>query len=127
MESLERIAGQLRSAGARLPVVTDGTIESAITTGLSIALCLIEMELSAGKLTSPANTIRILDTRLSAREKNCLLAEGINTIGNLINWSAVDLLKTPNIGKIGLQSIERELASHNLSLSPTLGSGLRRS
>ncbi len=46
VDTLRRIESQLRSAGADLPVRVEGTIESAMKTGLSIALAIIvgEME-----------------------------------------------------------------------------------
>jgi hypothetical protein len=42
VEVRKEIAGQLKNAGAKLPVENDGTIESAMNTGLSIALALVE-------------------------------------------------------------------------------------
>jgi len=38
----KEIAGHLRRAGAKLPIDVQSTIESAMTTGLSIALALVE-------------------------------------------------------------------------------------
>lgn len=43
--ALERIERRLREAGASLPVEVKGTIESAVNTGLSIALCLVVFEI----------------------------------------------------------------------------------
>lgn len=47
MNALDRIAEKLRKAGAKLPVENKGTIESAMATGLSIALLLVEDEITA--------------------------------------------------------------------------------
>lgn len=47
MNALDRIAQKLRAAGASLPVESKGTIESAMATGLSIALALVESERQA--------------------------------------------------------------------------------
>jgi hypothetical protein len=41
-QALSDVAEQLKSAGAKLPVDNHGTIESAMNTGLSIALALVE-------------------------------------------------------------------------------------
>ena len=45
---LQRIRERLVRAGAAYPVTTEGTIESAIKTGLSIALVLVDEELERG-------------------------------------------------------------------------------
>lgn len=47
IKALERIAEKLKRAGARVPVETKGTIESAMAAGLSMALVLIEEEQAA--------------------------------------------------------------------------------
>lgn len=47
-EALPRISATLRRGGASLPAPdNDGTIDSAIRTGMSIALCVVEDELAA--------------------------------------------------------------------------------
>ena len=47
-DALDRIATQLRNAGADLPAPeNNGTIESAMQHGLCIALCLVEQEREA--------------------------------------------------------------------------------
>jgi hypothetical protein len=54
---LRKIQEQLKSAGAELPIENKGTIESAMTTGLSIALAIVEKEmdeLQAKPLPEPA-------------------------------------------------------------------------
>lgn len=47
IKALERIAEKLKRAGARVPVEAKGTIESAMATGLSMALVLVEEEQAA--------------------------------------------------------------------------------
>ncbi len=54
---------------------------------------------------------------LAVRSENCLKAEGINTIGQLITWSESALLKTPNLGRKSLGEIKDALARLNLSLA----------
>lgn len=46
-EALNKVATQLRNAGAEVPAINEGTIESAMRTGLSIALLLVETEMAA--------------------------------------------------------------------------------
>ena len=53
---------------------------------------------------------------LTVRSTNCLKAESIFLIGDLIHRSEFDLLKTPNLGKKSLNEIKDVLASKNLSL-----------
>ena len=56
------------------------------------------------------------DLELDMRAQNCLKAEDIETIGDLIKWSEVELLKTPNLGKKSLTEIKDALAAHDLKL-----------
>ena len=52
---------------------------------------------------------KIDDMRLTMRSTNCLKAEGIYTIGELIKWKERELLKTPNLGKKSLTEIQKAL------------------
>ncbi len=56
------------------------------------------------------------DLELTVRSANCLKAENIYYIGDLVQRSEVELLKTPNLGKKSLTEIKSVLASHNLAL-----------
>lgn len=56
------------------------------------------------------------DLELTVRSANCLKAENIYYIGDLIQRTEVELLKTPNLGKKSLTEIKDVLASHGLSL-----------
>ena len=60
------------------------------------------------------------DLELTVRSANCLKAESIYYIGDLIQRSEVELLKTPNLGKKSLTEIKDVLASHGLSLGMRL-------
>jgi DNA-directed RNA polymerase, alpha subunit/40 kD subunit len=53
---------------------------------------------------------------LTVRSANCLKAENIYYIGDLIQRTEVELLKTPNLGKKSLTEIKDVLASKGLSL-----------
>ena len=50
------------------------------------------------------------DLELTVRSANCLKAENIYYIGDLIQRTEVDLLKTPNLGKKSLTEIKEVLA-----------------
>ncbi|CAL4325096.1 DNA-directed RNA polymerase subunit alpha [Buchnera aphidicola (Eriosoma lanigerum)] len=56
------------------------------------------------------------DLELTVRSANCLKAESIHYIGDLVQRTEVELLKTPNLGKKSLTEIKDVLAARNLSL-----------
>jgi len=56
------------------------------------------------------------DLELTVRAANCLKAENIYYIGDLVQRSETDLLKTPNLGKKSLMEIKGVLAQRGLSL-----------
>lgn len=60
------------------------------------------------------------DLELTVRSANCLKAESIYFIGDLIQRTEVELLKTPNLGKKSLTEIKDVLASRSLSLGMRL-------
>ncbi len=60
------------------------------------------------------------DLELTVRSANCLKAENIFYIGDLIQRTEVELLKTPNLGKKSLTEIKDVLARHDLSLGMRL-------
>lgn len=60
------------------------------------------------------------DLELTVRSANCLKAENIYYIGDLIQRTEVELLKTPNLGKKSLTEIKDVLAARALSLGMRL-------
>jgi len=60
------------------------------------------------------------DLELTVRSANCLKAENIYYIGDLIQRTEVELLKTPNLGKKSLTEIKDVLANRGLSLGVKL-------
>jgi len=60
------------------------------------------------------------DLELTVRSANCLKAENIYYIGDLVQRSENELLKTPNLGKKSLNEIKDVLASRGLSLGMNL-------
>jgi DNA-directed RNA polymerase subunit alpha len=56
------------------------------------------------------------DLELTVRSANCLKAENIYYIGDLIQRTENELLKTPNLGRKSLNEIKEVLASRGLSL-----------
>lgn len=60
------------------------------------------------------------DLELTVRSANCLKAENINYIGDLIQRTENELLKTPNLGRKSLNEIKEVLASRGLTLGMQL-------
>jgi len=60
------------------------------------------------------------DLELTVRSANCLKAEQIYYIGDLVQRAESNLLKTPNLGKKSLQEIKDVLAQRGLALGTKL-------
>jgi DNA-directed RNA polymerase subunit alpha len=60
------------------------------------------------------------DLELTPRSSNCLKAQSIHYIGDLIQNTEADLLRTPNLGRKSLNEIKQVLAEHGLSLGMKL-------
>lgn len=121
-----------------IEIVTNGTIdpEHAIRRAASIlrdqlaAFVLLESTtvqepLNREKESPEKNYDPILlrpvdDLELTVRSANCLKAENIFLIGDLIQRTEVELLKTPNLGKKSLTEIKDVLATRGLSLGMRL-------
>jgi len=56
------------------------------------------------------------DLELTVRSANCLKAENIHLIGDLVQKTEQELLKTPNLGKKSLTEIKDVLAARGLTL-----------
>ncbi|MFT6791313.1 MAG: DNA-directed RNA polymerase subunit alpha [Cellvibrionaceae bacterium] len=112
-----------------LNLETDGTIdpEEAIRRSATILQqqLAVFVDLEHEKLSEPEakeeNIDPLLlrpvdDLELTVRSANCLKAENIYFIGDLVQRTEVELLKTPNLGKKSLTEIKDVLASKGLSL-----------
>lgn len=60
------------------------------------------------------------DLELTVRSANCLKAENIYYIGDLIQRTENELLKTPNLGRKSLNEIKEVLETHGLTLGMKL-------
>jgi DNA-directed RNA polymerase subunit alpha len=60
------------------------------------------------------------DLELTVRSANCLKAENIYYIGDLIQRTETELLKTPNLGRKSLNEIKEVLAARGLTLGMKL-------
>ena len=116
-----------------LDIETDGTIDAEeavrtaadiLTDQLSVFGDFTHRERGA-KQTATTGVDPLLlrpidDLELTVRSANCLKAESIYYIGDLIQKTEVELLKTPNLGKKSLTEIKEVLAQRGLSLGMKL-------
>ena len=108
---------------------TDGTLEAEEV--LRISATILQHQLSAfselGRLEEvieekeevkidPIMLRPVEELELTVRSANCLKAENIHYIGDLVTRMESDLLRTPNLGKKSLNEIKEVLASRGLSL-----------
>ena len=70
----------------------------------------------AGNDMDPILSKPVDDLELTVRSANCLKAENILMIGDLVMKSENELLKTPNLGRKSLNEIKEVLASRGLTL-----------
>jgi len=109
-EAIRRAAGILRD---QLSVFVDLEGEEVHTPAME------------GEKSAPIDPILLRpvdDLELTVRSANCLKAENIYLIGDLIQRTEVELLKTPNLGKKSLTEIKDVLATRGLSLGMRLES-----
>ena len=112
-----------------IDIETNGTIdpEDAVRRAatilheqIAVFIQLEETSRSAGEISEekidPLLLRPVDDLELTVRSANCLKAENIYYIGDLIQRTEVELLKTPNLGKKSLTEIKDVLASRGLSL-----------
>jgi DNA-directed RNA polymerase subunit alpha len=71
---------------------------------------------TSGPLPDPVLLRPVDELELTVRSANCLKAENIHYIGDLVQRTEVELLRTPNLGKKSLTEIKEVLESHGLTL-----------
>jgi DNA-directed RNA polymerase subunit alpha len=77
---------------------------------------LVQEKTSREDAVNPIFQRPVDDLELTVRSANCLKAENIFFIGDLVQRTEADLLKTPNLGKKSLTEIKNVLAAHGLAL-----------
>lgn len=76
----------------------------------------ITSEVQQKEVVDPLLLKPVEDLELTVRSANCLKAENINLIGDLVTCTEQDLLKTPNLGKKSLNEIKEVLENLGLQL-----------
>jgi DNA-directed RNA polymerase subunit alpha len=112
---------------------TNGTIDPEEAIKISATILQRQLasfvELKYEEQSEPANGSPLFDPfllrpiddlELTVRSVNCLKGENTYYIGDLIQRSESDLMKTPNLGKKSLTEIKNILATHSLSLGSVL-------
>lgn len=80
----------------------------------------VSIETTKSSSVDPILLRPVDDLELTVRSANCLKAENIYYIGDLIQRSENELLKTPNLGRKSLNEIKEVLASRGLTLGMKL-------
>ncbi len=80
----------------------------------------ISIEMPKQTTVDPILMRPVDDLELTVRSANCLKAENIYYIGDLIQRTETELLKTPNLGRKSLNEIKEVLASRGLTLGMKL-------
>ncbi|OQW93472.1 MAG: DNA-directed RNA polymerase subunit alpha [Beggiatoa sp. IS2] len=116
-----------------IEIQTNGTIEPEVAIKQAVLILqnqlakiielegVTEAETIKGEINIDPILLRPVDElELTVRSANCLKAENIYYIGDLIQKTENELLKTPNLGKKSLTEIKDVLASRGLSLGMRL-------
>jgi DNA-directed RNA polymerase subunit alpha len=77
---------------------------------------LTEVEVNPAPVIDPILLRPVDDLELTVRSANCLKAESIYYIGDLIQRNESDLLKAPNLGRKSLNEIKDILSTKGLTL-----------
>ncbi len=123
---LDKLIIDIETNGAVDPEESIRSAARILTEQLSVFADLEGTPLPAGadaKGPTPVDPILLRpvdDLELTVRSANCLKAENIYYIGDLIQRTETELLKTPNLGRKSLNEIKEVLASRGLTLGMKL-------
>lgn len=122
--NLDKLVINLETDGSLDPEQAIRTAATILQDQLSTFVDLESREEATAKSEEPEVDPILLrpvdDLELTVRSANCLKAEQIYYIGDLIQCTEVELLKTPNLGKKSLTEIKSVLATKGLSLGMRL-------
>ncbi len=121
---MDRLVLELETNGAVAP---DDAVRQAATILQGQLAPFVDLKEEAGEISGGAGgaidpiLLRPVDElELTVRSANCLKAENLYYIGDLVQRTEVELLRAPNLGKKSLTEIKDTLATHGLSLGMRL-------
>ena len=125
---LDRLVVEIETNGA---ITAEDAVRSSakiLVEQLAVFAQLEGNELAAFDAPAPRSTVQVDpillrpvdELELTVRSANCLKAENIFYIGDLIQRTENELLKTPNLGRKSLNEIKEVLASRGLTLGMKL-------
>src|ERR671920_1762708 len=121
---LDKLVVEIETNGAIEPEEAIRYAASVLVEQLSVFAQLEGTALPTEQPKSPAVDPILLrpvdDLELTVRSANCLKAVNIYYIGDLIQRTETELLKTPNLGRKSLNEIKEVLASRGLTLGGRL-------
>ena len=116
-----------------LDIETDGSVDPEEAVRSAARILIDQMSIFADLQGTPIEEVEektppidpillrpVDDLELTVRSANCLKAEDIYYIGDLIQRTETELLKTPNLGRKSLNEIKEVLASKGLTLGSKL-------
>ena len=125
---LDRLVMTIETNGVLSPEESIRQAASILVDQLVVFAALESSEVMGDLAPSRSSTVDPMlmrpvdDLELTVRSANCLKAENIYYIGDLIQRTENELLKTPNLGRKSLNEIKDVLAARGLSLGMKLES-----
>ena len=120
LTDLDRLVLEIESNGSIDPEAALRRAATILHDQISVFVNLEESMVQSGEEEQPEIDAALLrsvdDLELTVRSANCLKAENIYYIGDLVQHTETELLKTPNLGKKSLTEIKDVLAQRGLAL-----------
>ncbi len=124
LTDLDRLVLEIESNGSIDPEVAVRRAATILHDQISVFVNLEESMAQSQIVEEPEIDTALLkpvdDLELTVRSANCLKAENIYYIGDLVQHTEAELLKTPNLGKKSLTEIKDVLGQRNMSLGSTV-------
>ncbi|WP_018950472.1 DNA-directed RNA polymerase subunit alpha [Thioalkalivibrio sp. ALMg11] len=121
---MDRLVLELETNGAIAP---DDAVRQAATILQGQLAPFVDLQEETGEVAGavggaidPVLLRPVDELELTVRSANCLKAENLYYIGDLVQRTEVELLRAPNLGKKSLTEIKDTLATHGLSLGMRL-------
>ena len=124
LTDLDRLVLDIESNGSIDPEVAvrraATILHDQIAVFVNLEESMVQNQVEEEPEIDPALLKPVDDLELTVRSANCLKAENIYYIGDLVQHTETELLKTPNLGKKSLTEIKDVLAQRDLTLGVKL-------